>query len=166
MMARAPSFRSSTFSRTCEAAASRVAVLAGRKNVSLELAGAAAAQFRANPEDLETVWINLLDNAVRHSPSGATVTMRIQNGNSGITLSIDDAGEGIAPEDLPHIFERFHRGDNDYAMNFGLGLAICKTIVEAYGGRIDISSALGRGTTVNVHFPPVEAGAALVAAPA
>jgi signal transduction histidine kinase len=153
---------------TCEAAASRVAVLAGRKNVSLELAGAAAAQFRANPEDLETVWINLLDNAVRHSPAGATVTMRIRSGNSGITLAIEDAGEGIAPEDLPHIFERFHRGDNDYAMNFGLGLAICKTIVEAYGGRIEIASALGRGTTVNVHFPPVEAGPApaLVTAPA
>jgi signal transduction histidine kinase len=149
---------------TCEAAASRVAVLAGRKNVSLEIAGDAAAQLRANPEDLETVWINLLDNAVRHSPSGATVTMRIENADPGITLSIEDEGAGIAPEDLPHIFERFHRGDNDYAMNFGLGLAICKTIVEAYAGRIDIASTLGRGTKVSVRFPSAMTSAPLVPA--
>jgi signal transduction histidine kinase len=138
---------------TCEAAAGRVAVLAGRKKVALDLAGAADCLFRANPEDLETVWINLLDNAVRHSPAGSTVTMRVQKGLSEIGVSIADSGQGIAPEDLPHVFERFHRGDNQYSMSFGLGLAICKTIVEAYGGRVEIESAVGQGTIVRVHLP-------------
>ncbi len=139
---------------TCEAAASRVAVLAGRKQVALDLAGASECRFQANPEDLETVWINLLDNAVRHSPEGSTVSMRVQDGGAGITVSIEDQGQGIAPEDLPHVFDRFHRGDNQYSMSFGLGLAICKTIVEAYGGRIEIESNRGRGTKVLVHLVP------------
>ena len=138
---------------TCEAAAGRVAVLAGRKQVALDLAGATDCRFRANPEDLETVWINLLDNAVRHSPAGSTVTMRVQKGLSEIGVSIADSGQGIAPEDLPHVFERFHRGDNQYSMSFGLGLAICKTIVEAYGGRVEIESVVGHGTKVYVHLP-------------
>lgn len=141
---------------TCEAAASRVAVLAGRKNVALEFSGVVSAPLRANPEDLETVWLNLLDNAVRHSPSHSTVAIRIQNGAPGIALSIEDHGDGIAPEDLPHVFERFRRAENDYAMNFGLGLAICKTIVEAYGGRIAIESQRGSGTRVTVTFPSAE----------
>jgi signal transduction histidine kinase len=138
---------------TCEAAVSRVAVLAGRKQVALDFSGAAGAQLRANPEDLETVWINLLDNAVRHSPPGATVTMRIQNGDAAIVISIEDAGQGIAPEDLSHVFERFRRGDGQYSMSFGLGLAICKAIIEAYDGRIEIQSITGRGTKVSVHLP-------------
>jgi signal transduction histidine kinase len=73
-----------------------------------------------------------------------------------VSVCVEDAGEGITPADLPHIFERFRRGETSrtrYSGGFGLGLAICKAIVEAYGGHIALASISGKGTTVMVEFP-------------
>jgi signal transduction histidine kinase len=142
---------------TCETAVGRVAPLAATKQVCVALDGNSRAQLRANPEDLELVWVNLLDNAVRHSPAGSTVTLRVEADANGRTnLSVNDSGTGIAAADLPHIFERFHRGSNPRGPDgggFGLGLAICKAIVEAYGGSIRIEGATGGGTRVLVELP-------------
>jgi signal transduction histidine kinase len=142
---------------TCEAAISRVAVLAAAKQVNIKLEFESRIQLQIDPEDLELIWVNLLDNAVRHSESRLQVTMKIETPNANVvSVRVEDSGEGIAPADVPHIFERFRRGETAHARHsggFGLGLAICKAIVEAYGGRIELTSILGKGTTVRVEFP-------------
>jgi signal transduction histidine kinase len=148
---------------TCDAALSRVAALANSKDVQLKLEGISNAQVAADPDDLELVWVNLLDNAVRYSPPGSTVTLRLSDlQNRRAALCVDDSGEGIPAEDLPNVFERFRRGNGVFALSaggFGLGLAICKTIIEAYGGSIELESQPGRGTRVRVELPVVTAEA-------
>ena len=142
---------------TCEAAISRVAALAAAKRVNIKMESDSRIQLRADPEDLELIWVNLLDNAVRHSESASQVIMKIETPDRNIvSVRVEDTGEGIAAAELPHIFERFRRGETArarYSGGFGLGLAICKAIVEAYGGRIELSSVDGKGTSVRVEFP-------------
>jgi len=142
---------------TCEAAISRVAALAAAKDISIKFEGSSPMKLHADSEDLELVWVNLLDNAVRHSPQGSTVTRRLKKHRAGdASVEVTDAGEGIPAEEIPQVFERFHRGNNSKGRtsgSFGLGLAICKAIVEAYGGSIHLKSDLGRGTSVSVQLP-------------
>jgi signal transduction histidine kinase len=142
---------------TCEAAISRMRTLAEERNVALEFDGSVAVSIRADPEDLELIWLNLLENAVQYSPSGSTVKIHVQrNGGGTAEVSVSDAGPGIPPSELPHIFERFHRGDPSRARStggFGLGLAICKALVNAYGGRIEAINLPGQGTEVRVCLP-------------
>ena len=113
--------------------------------------------FRADPEDLQLVWINLLENAVRYGPEGGSVEVAVIRENSGpARIIFEDHGAGIAPADLPHVFERFYRGDPSRTRatgGFGLGLAIAKALVEAYGGTITADSAPGKGTRMTVELP-------------
>jgi two-component system, OmpR family, sensor histidine kinase BaeS len=113
--------------------------------------------LRADPEDLELIWINLLENAVRYSPSGSVVKMHAgANGGAMAQVSVFDSGPGIPPGELPHIFERFHRADPSRARSsggFGLGLAICKALVDAYGGKIEAINQAGQGAEMRVHLP-------------
>jgi signal transduction histidine kinase len=98
---------------------------------------------------------NLLLNAVQHTPEGGSVTVAIVAA-ADIAIEVRDTGRGIAPEDLPHLFERFWRGDHSRARSTGgagLGLSICKAIVDSCGGAIDVSSRLGEGTCVTVRLP-------------
>ena len=100
---------------------------------------------------------NLMLNAVQHTPAGGSVTTTILAG-AIVTVEVRDTGRGIAAEDLPHLFERFWRGDSSRARNTGgagLGLSICKAIVDGSGGEISINSRLGQGTCVIVRLPPV-----------
>lgn len=102
--------------------------------------------------------LNLLTNAVKYTPPGGTVRMQLGAANGRITLSVADTGIGIAPGDLPHIFDRFWRADSARTRTgerpgAGLGLAICKWIAEAHGGHIDVVSRPGRGTTFTVILP-------------
>ena len=142
---------------TCEAAISRVAALAYAKQVNIRLESESRIQLRADPDDLELIWLNLLDNAVRHSESGSQVEMKVETPNVNIvSVFVEDTGEGIVPADVAHIFERFRRGETArirHSGGFGLGLAICKAIVEAYGGQIELSSVAGKGTSVRVELP-------------
>jgi signal transduction histidine kinase len=104
-------------------------------------------------EQLQLLCSNLLLNALQHSPSGSSIrAMAEQDGE----LAIEDDGDGIAPEDLPHVFDRFYRGDPSRSRNTGgtgLGLSICKAIVSRWQGTIEITSELGIGTRVVVHLP-------------
>ncbi|MBV9849357.1 MAG: HAMP domain-containing protein [Armatimonadetes bacterium] len=105
---------------------------------------------------LARLFSNLLANAVRHTPAEGqiTITAAPQGGRAVVTVA--DTGEGIAPEHLPHVFERFYRADaarSSRQGGTGLGLAICKSIVDAHGGEISIESAAGRGATVRVTLP-------------
>ena len=113
--------------------------------------------MHADPEDLQLVWINLLENAVRYSPEGGSVEVAVErSGDGAAQIVFQDHGVGIAPADLPHVFERFYRGDpsrNRTTGGFGLGLAIAKALVEAYGGTITAESAPGQGTRMMVNLP-------------
>ncbi|HEY6208220.1 MAG TPA: ATP-binding protein [Gemmatimonadales bacterium] len=102
--------------------------------------------------------LNLLTNAVKYTPAGGSVRLQLGPSNGRVTLTVADSGVGIAPGDLPHIFDRFWRADSARTRTgersgTGLGLAICKWIAEAHGGTIDVQSRPGRGTTFTVTLP-------------
>jgi len=144
---------------TCEAAIARIQRLARARNIALELvpANPAAMHLRADPQDLELIWVNLLENAVQYSPAGSKVALRVEReGLAAAVVAVQDSGPGIPPEELPHIFERFHRGDPSRAREtggFGLGLAICKALVTAYSGQIEAFNRSVCGTEVRVQLP-------------
>jgi signal transduction histidine kinase len=142
---------------TCEEAVERIRPLAHTRNASIRVSSNAPVLFRADPEDLQLVWINLLENAVRYSPEGASVEVAITRNNGGPARVIfEDHGVGIRAADLPHIFERFYRGDPSRTRatgGFGLGLAIAKALIEAYGGTITAASSPGQGTRMTVELP-------------
>lgn len=105
----------------------------------------------ADPEHLEQILLGLLSNALKHSEDGR-VLLRVDGG----TLTVEDKGPGISPEDLPHVFELFYRGKGA-SEGFGLGLTICRDLVENMGGEVSISSREGAGTTVEVRLPETHA---------
>jgi heavy metal sensor kinase len=108
-------------------------------------------------EQLARLFRNLLENAIRHTPPDGRITLSARPAGEGeVVLAVSDTGEGIAPEHLPHVTERFYRVDAGRARaagGAGLGLAICRSIAEAHGGTIRIRSAPGQGTTVEVTLP-------------
>ncbi len=98
---------------------------------------------------------NLLHNALQHSPVGSTIAIRLANAQGWVTMSVEDHGEGIAPESLPHVFEPFYRGDasrDRKSGGTGLGLTICRALCEEAGGSISIASEVGAGTVVTVQL--------------
>ena len=110
---------------------------------------------RANPERLAQVVTNLLANAIHYNKPNGRIDVATQIEEGFATLVVSDSGQGIGPEDLPHVFERFYRADKSRsrsAGHAGLGLAICKSIVENEGGTISITSELGVGTKVTVRL--------------
>ncbi len=111
-------------------------------------------EVRAQPALLERAVMNVLDNAANWSPPGGHVGVTLE-ANSAWHLTITDQGPGIAPEDLPHIFERFYRAESARSMpGSGLGLAIVRNVVTAHGGSIDVTSASsGGGTRVDIVLP-------------
>ncbi|HEY66317.1 MAG TPA: HAMP domain-containing protein [Caldilineae bacterium] len=102
-----------------------------------------------DPDRISQVLRNLIGNALRHTPSGGQVTIRARAESSEfVMVSVEDTGSGIAPEDLPYVFERFWRADRSRARDSGgagLGLAIARHLVEAHGGRIGVESRAGEG---------------------
>ncbi|MFN2317491.1 MAG: ATP-binding protein [Gemmatimonadales bacterium] len=115
-----------------------------------------AATLRGDADGLRQVLVNLLDNAVRYSPEGATVRCEAHGVGNGVELVVTDNGPGIAREHLPRIFERFYRADPSRSRDeggTGLGLAIVKHLVEAHGGRVSAESTLGEGTRMTVWIP-------------
>ncbi len=141
---------------TCDAAIDSVGPLAHQRGVHVQLSSNGPIPVRADPEDLELVWTNLLENAVRFTPQNASVRVLVSSDLNHGVVEIADSGPGIPPEELPHIFERFHRGDTSRARatgGYGLGLAIAKAVVEAYGGSITPTSEPGVGTRMIVCIP-------------
>jgi signal transduction histidine kinase len=107
-------------------------------------------------EQLQLLCGNLLLNALQHSPAGSAIRALARQDGTHAELAIEDDGEGIAAQDLPHVFDRFYRGDPSRSRNTGgtgLGLAICKAIASRWEGSIEIASDLGVGTRVMVRFP-------------
>jgi two-component system, OmpR family, sensor histidine kinase BaeS len=104
-----------------------------------------------DPLRIQQVIGNLVGNALRYAPPGSTVSIDGRAGAAGVALSIADSGPGVAPEMLPHIFERFTKGDE--SRGSGLGLAIARQIVEAHGGSIRAESPAGGGTLISFDLP-------------
>lgn len=105
---------------------------------------------RADPERLEQALLVPLGNAVQHSQKGQSIRLRVD----GSTVTVEDEGSGISEENLPHVFERFYRGRRSEG-GFGLGLSICKELVEGMGGEVAIRSSEGAGTTVEITLVEV-----------
>lgn len=112
--------------------------------------------LEADPDRLQQVLLILLDNALKHTPAGGQVTAEVRRNGGEAVLEIRDTGEGIAPEHLPRIFDRFYRVDRARSRargGAGLGLAIAKSLVAAHGGQLDLASTPGAGTTATVRLP-------------
>jgi len=103
-----------------------------------------------DPARIRSVLGNLLSNAIRHTPAGGTVKVAVSASGEEVAVTVTDTGEGIPPELLPHVFERFVKGAD--SPGSGLGLAIAHDIVAAHGGKLEIESAVGSGTSVRVKF--------------
>jgi signal transduction histidine kinase len=102
---------------------------------------------------------NLLTNALRHTPEGGCVTLGAAAGDGVVRVTVSDTGPGIAPEDLPYIFERFWRGEKSRSRGgggTGLGLAIARQLVEMHGGAIGVESTAGSGSTFWFTLPSAE----------
>lgn len=141
---------------TCQSAIDRLAPIARARDIVVEFSSNGAMPVRADPEDMELVWANLVENAIRFSPEGGRIQVRLHANASCGTVEVADSGPGIAADDLVHLFERFHRGDSSRAREtggYGLGLAISKALVEAYGGSISPDSTPGQGTRMVVSLP-------------
>jgi signal transduction histidine kinase len=140
--------------------------------VSEGVDGLNGAVVRGNQDYLKQLFLILLDNAFKYAPAGGTVTVSAVVREETADVTVADTGIGIAPADLPHIFERFYRGANARAQGgMGLGLAIARSVAEQHGGQIAVASDLGRGSRFTVSLPllnPVgeqPAGAPRAAAP-
>ncbi|CAN5872076.1 ATP-binding protein [soil metagenome] len=104
---------------------------------------------RADEEWLEQALLVLVSNALKHSEKGGRVRLRAE----GPCIAVEDEGAGISEQDVPYLFERFYRGSN--SEGFGLGLPICKELIQRMEGEIDLQSEKGKGTTVEVRLPEV-----------
>jgi NtrC-family two-component system sensor histidine kinase KinB len=109
----------------------------------------------ADPARLERVVTNLLSNALKYSEPGEPVTVRLIQADGEIVTAISDHGRGIAPEELPHLLEKYYRAQagREASGSLGLGLYITKGLVEAHGGRIWVESEVGRGSTFSFSLP-------------
>jgi signal transduction histidine kinase len=105
---------------------------------------------------LRQVLVNLIDNALKFTPQGGTVMVRLSGGPDMTTISVADSGPGLSPEDLDHLFKPFtplSAQPTGGESSTGLGLSICQEIVAMHRGRITVNSALAHGTTFTVHLP-------------
>jgi signal transduction histidine kinase len=102
---------------------------------------------------LRQVLLNLLTNALHHTPAGGRVGLRAHRQDGGVRLVVSDTGPGIGPEEIPRVFDRYYRAPAQDPGGVGLGLAIAKAYVEAHGGTIWVESELGRGTSFYVELP-------------
>jgi signal transduction histidine kinase len=112
--------------------------------------------IRADEKQIEQVFANLLDNAIKFTPEGGKLSIDTQEDNSYIRVDVEDSGIGISKEHLPRVFERFYRADKARSRELGgtgLGLAIVKHIVHAHNGKVSVQSQPDKGSTFSVFLP-------------
>ncbi len=138
------------------AAVQACSVAAASRKVLIDLEVPEGLEVQVNPALLEQAVINLIDNAVKYSLAGTRVRVEAEASGEGVSVRVRDQGCGIPREHLPRLFERFYRVDkarSRKAGGTGLGLAIVKHIVQAHGGRIEVESAPGEGSTFTILLP-------------
>jgi signal transduction histidine kinase len=135
----------------------KMAPLAEEKRVSLTFSPGAGL-VRGNPAFLERMSTNIIHNAVSYTPAGGRVDVEVRSEKDGVLFCVSDTGVGIAPENLPKVFDRFHRdGNAGETRGTGLGLSIVKEIVRLHNGDLRIESEPGSGTKVFVTIPECRA---------
>lgn len=117
--------------------------------------GADLPPVRADAQRLEQIVSNLLSNAIRHTPPGGLVAVSAADEGECVRIDVQDTGDGISPDVLPHIFERFVRGEGEGGDGAGLGLALVKDLAEAMGGTVEAASTPGEGSRFSVRLPRV-----------
>jgi len=136
---------------------SNYTINAQEKNVGINLEeGLQIPDIQVDTVRMEQVISNLLTNAIRHTPSGGSITVSVRRDDEKLVISVADTGEGIDSEDLPYIFERFYRSGRSRSRKeggTGLGLAIVKQMVEAHGGKVWAESESGIGSKFNILLP-------------
>ncbi len=120
------------------------------KGVRLGLTCPGNVNLYADPERLSQIVLNLLSNALRATPAGGRVSVRVETTNRNMQIAVEDTGSGIAEKDLPFIFERFYRSAGG---GLGIGLTIVKELVEAHGAKIEVKSIPGKGSSFTLYFP-------------
>jgi len=144
---------------TCQAVMQRYIPFARERQVSFSYCGDEPLPVRARNEDLEQIWSNLLENAIRYSPPQSSIELSARRAKGAVaSVTVEDHGSGIPASELPHIFDMFHRGDASRSRETGgcgLGLATVKGLVKIYGGTVEAESRSGKGTQMVVTFPLV-----------
>jgi two-component system OmpR family sensor kinase len=134
----------------------QVKTLAG-DNLNMQITGIDQISIEADRDRIKQVLLNLVGNAAQYTPAGGLVAISLDRVGDKARIIINDSGPGISSQDLPHIFERFYRGEKSRTRSmgtgFGLGLSIAYWIVRNHGGSIDVSSREGQGTTFCVWLP-------------
>jgi signal transduction histidine kinase len=142
---------------SCRAAIDLVAHLADTGRVDIELVVCCdQVSVSGDPEDLSLVVDNLVSNAVKYTRPGGTVRIEVACDEGEVRVSVRDSGLGISEADQVHLFSAFHRSSNPEALSIpgtGLGLAISRRIVESHGGRIEVASVVGEGSTFTLALP-------------
>jgi signal transduction histidine kinase len=133
-----------------------MSLLTEEKQIQLRFDASETVHVIADPVRLRQVVVNLVDNAIKYTPRGGTISVANQRLDGKAILSVSDTGIGIPPESVPYLFERFYRVDGARSRDLGgtgLGLAIVKSICTAFGGTITVQSIVGSGTTFRVELP-------------
>jgi two-component system OmpR family sensor kinase len=131
-------------------------VLAEAREVALECKLGMPTLMQGDREHLRRLLLNLVDNGIKYTPAGGQVTLSLQHDGEWAALRVADTGIGLAPEEQERIFQRFYRAPEAVLQadeGSGLGLCIARSIAEAHGGRIEVQSAIGRGSTFTVFLP-------------
>jgi two-component system, OmpR family, sensor kinase len=135
-------------------------VLASRKGVVLEYAPAPEAPFHGDEGLLRQMLLNLLDNAIKHTPAGGQIRLSLEQRDSKYAITVADTGSGVPAESQPHIFRRFYRADKARSRagtldggGAGLGLSIAQWIAEAHDGRLELAHSDETGSSFTASFP-------------
>ncbi|HET9797576.1 MAG TPA: HAMP domain-containing sensor histidine kinase, partial [Gemmatimonadaceae bacterium] len=131
--------------------------LAEQKRVALSFTGSEDLPFQGDEALLRRLFVNLLDNAIKYTPSGGDVTLSAERRNGDYLVTVADTGPGIPAEAQPHIFDRFYRSDRDRRASAtsgaGLGLAIASWVAQTHGGTVSLESSTSAGSRFAVRFP-------------
>ena len=135
-------------------------VISQGTGVRVRLGAEDQAVVLGDADRLRQLLLNLVDNAIKYTPSGGDVTLTLKRQAGWVQISVADTGCGIPAEDLPHIFERFYRADRSRTRpgGAGLGLSIAKWVTEAHGGELEVESEVGQGTVFTLYLPEPHAG--------
>jgi heavy metal sensor kinase len=142
--------------KVVENVAEHMRVVADERGVALLAERLSECTVSADEDQIRRLLFNLVDNAIKFTPAKGSVRIDITRGDTEARIVVADTGIGIAPEHLPHVFQRFYRVDparESDAGGTGLGLAISRAIAEAHGGSISIESTVGKGTRVTLTLP-------------
>lgn len=136
-----------------EDAAFSLQLLSEQNKQTLQIHGGEDLLIQGDDEWMKEAFINLMKNAMEHTPEGGVIHVRLEEHSLFSTVVIQDYGEGIHPEDVPHIFKRFYRGkSNSKSQGIGIGLSLSKVLIEGQGGQISVFSKHGEGTEFRVLF--------------